>query len=198
VIGVIDYGASNLASVGNALDHLGLAWRFCTTPDSLASCDRLILPGVGHFGSAASKLKESGLSGSLRETLTSGTPLLGLCLGAQLLLEGSDEAPDAEGLGLIPGRVVRLPTRTVPHIGWNRVRPARASALFDTGQSLFFYFAHSFVCRPEDAATVTATTECEGAEFCVAIERGRLIGVQFHPEKSAEAGLSLLRRFAAC
>jgi glutamine amidotransferase len=121
-----------------------------------------------------------------------------LCLGAQLLLDGSEEAPGVPGLGFIGGQVVRLKTRTVPHMGWNRIRASRTNELFEAADAPYVYFAHSYVCRPEDPADVAAMAESEGEEFCVAVQRGRLFGVQFHPEKSAEAGLALLRSFAEC
>jgi imidazole glycerol phosphate synthase glutamine amidotransferase subunit len=199
MIGIIDYGAGNLRSVGNALDHLQAAWELIAAPEDLAHCDRLILPGVGHFGPAMDRLGAAGMVAPLQAAVQQGKPLLGLCLGAQMLLEGSAEAPGKSGLGLIPGQCARLTTPTVPHMGWNRVHPARGAGLFDPeGREEYFYFAHSFVCAPAEAGDVAGTCACAGVDFCVAVERGRVFGVQFHPEKSATAGLALLRRFAAC
>lgn len=197
MIGIVDYGAGNLRSVGNALSYLATPWSFVASPGDLARCARIILPGVGHFGPAMRRLAEAGLVEPLREAARHGTPLLGLCLGAQMLMEGSDESGDVPGLGLVPGRCVRLTTPTVPHMGWNRAEPSGQAALFASTPE-YFYFAHSYVCVPDDANDIAATCECAGQRFCVAIERGRVFGVQFHPEKSAAAGLALLRRFASC
>lgn len=199
MIGVIDYGAGNLRSVTNALDHLGLAWTLVGAPDALDGCSRLVLPGVGHFGAAMQRLNAAELAPAVQAWGRAGKPLLGVCLGAQLLLDGSEEAPGAAGLGLIAGRVVKLGTKTIPHMGWNRVCSVGEGVLFDeSGGGSYFYFAHSFVCEPADEAHAAAVAECDGRRFCVAVQRGRVCGVQFHPEKSAAAGLELLRRFAAC
>jgi glutamine amidotransferase/cyclase len=199
MIGVIDYGAGNLRSVGNALDHLQAAWEIVADPAGVTRNERIILPGVGHFGAAMQRLSEAGLVAPLQAAAQQGKPLLGLCLGAQMLLEGSAEAPDVAGLGLIPGTCRRLTTATVPHMGWNRVKPAAGACLFDPeAREEYFYFAHSFVCVPADNADIAGTCVCDNQTFCVAVERGRVLGVQFHPEKSAAAGLALLRRFATC
>jgi glutamine amidotransferase len=198
-IGVIDYGAGNMRSVTNALDALALVGRVVASAGDLDRCSRVILPGVGHFAPAARRLADTGLDDALRAAVERGVPLLGVCLGAQLLLAGSAEAPDVPGLGIINGSCDRLTTTTVPHMGWNAVTPRSGAGLFDVnGDPAYFYFAHSFVCKPEDPAVVAADTECDGQRFCVALERGRVFGVQFHPEKSAQAGLDLLQRFATC
>ncbi len=199
MIGVIDYGAGNLLSVTNALDVLELPWTHVRAAGELAACDRLVLPGVGHFAAAAGQLAAAGLDDAIRAAAGDAKPLLGVCLGAQLLLEASEEAPEATGLGLIPGRVERLRTHTIPHMGWNRVEATRSARLFDaTGDLAYFYFAHSFVCAPVDPTCVAARTTCDDQTFCVAVQRDNVFGVQFHPEKSAQAGLDVLRRFATC
>jgi len=199
MIGVIDYGAGNLLSVTNALDALDLSWTHVQSSRELAECDRILLPGVGHFQSAALQLAECGMVAALRATAAAGKPLLGVCLGAQLLMETSAEAPSVPGLGLIRGRVERLRTRTIPHMGWNRVTPQPSARLFDsTGSGAHFYFAHSFCCAPEDASNIAAQASCDEQTFCVAVQRDNIFGVQFHPEKSASAGLEVLRRFATC
>ncbi|HRX87697.1 MAG TPA: imidazole glycerol phosphate synthase subunit HisH, partial [Phycisphaerae bacterium] len=168
-------------------------------PRELDDCGRILLPGVGHFAAAAGQLKASGMSAALQAVARKGKPVLGVCLGAQLMLEASDEAPDAVGLGLIPGRVVRLKTKTIPHMGWNRVKPAASARLFDAAATPpYFYFAHSFVCAPVEKSHVAAETTCDAETFCVAVQRDNIFGVQFHPEKSAGAGLDVLRRFATC
>lgn len=199
MIGVIDYGAGNLLSVTNALDRLELAWRHVRAAGDLTGCSRIILPGVGHFGFAMNELAARKLVEPLRDAAGGGMPLLGLCLGAQLLLDASDEAAGGAGLGLISGQVVRLATKTIPHMGWNRVRPRPGARLFEpVGEARHFYFAHSYVCRPRCGEDIAAESICDGQGLCVAVERGNIFGVQFHPEKSASAGLDLLRRFATC
>lgn len=199
MIGVVDYGAGNMQSLANALDHLGMAWRLAESDADFAECDRVILPGVGHFQSAMQTLVETGQDRRLAAFADSGKPLFGICLGAQLLLESSEESPGVDGLGLIPGAVVRLVTETVPHMGWNRVRPTRESPIFDAGErDAHYYFAHSYVCDPVSADHRLAVTQCGTSEFCVAVGRDNVRGVQFHPEKSGTVGLQLLERFARC
>ncbi len=198
MIGIVDYGAGNLQSVSNAIDYLGTAWRLVDAPAALADHERVILPGVGHFGSAMRQLACAGLDAALRRYAETGRPLLGICLGAQLLLEESAEAPGVRGLGLIPGTVTRLATQTIPHMGWNRAEVTKPGRLFAEACAEYFYFAHSYVCVPADAAYCAAVCGCDDQRFCVAVERGNVCGVQFHPEKSAEAGLAVLRRFATC
>ncbi|MCB9850138.1 MAG: imidazole glycerol phosphate synthase subunit HisH [Phycisphaerales bacterium] len=195
MIGIIDYGAGNLRSVSNALDALGVTWQHVREPAALSDCTRIILPGVGHFASAVEKLAEINMMDALRAV---DKPLLGVCLGAQLLFDTSDEAPGVSGLGLIPGNVALLTTRTVPHMGWNQVTPRGNNRLFDSATPRHFYFAHSYVCEPADNADIAADVTHEGATFCVAVQCGNVCGVQFHPEKSASAGMDLLRRFATC
>lgn len=189
MIGVIDYGAGNLQSVANALDRLNVPFAVCTRPTEIDRVERIILPGVGHFGAAARAMAETGADESLRAAARAGKPLLGICLGLQLLLETSDEAPDLPGLGLLPGGNVRLEARRVPHMGWNRVRW--------NGREDHYYFAHSFVADPRPEH-VLATAELEGREIPAAIGTGRILGVQFHPERSGERGLALIEEFCRC
>lgn len=198
MIGVVDYGAGNLQSVVNALDRLELASAICREPGDLERVERILLPGVGHFGAAARRLDASGMARAIvRRVRDSRTPLLGICLGLQLLLDGSDEAPTARGLGLIPGRAERMRARVVPHMGWNRVCWAEgAPAAASDGD--YFYFAHEYVARPLDAAHALATVDVENDEVVVAIGEGAVLGVQFHPEKSDRAGLELLAGFGRC
>lgn len=198
MVGVIEYGAGNLRSVCNALESLGAAWTLVAEPESLDVCSRVILPGVGHFGFAMERLAKTRMAGALAEWTSAGRPLLGICLGAQLLMESSEEAPGVAGLSLITGHVIRLRTKTIPHMGWNRVTASDSAALLDPARSDFFYFAHSFVCAPEDESDIAATAECGGEAFCVAVQCGNVFGVQFHPEKSAAAGLALLKEFTRC
>jgi len=189
VIGVVDYGVGNLQSVVNALDRLSLPYAVCRRPEEVAAADRLLLPGVGHFGAAARAIEANGVAAALREAALAGKPLVGICLGMQLLLEGSDEAPGARGLGLLPGKSVALEAKRVPHMGWNLVRW--------NGRRDHYYFAHGFVAAPRPEHVV-ATTELEGTELPAAIGRDRIVGVQFHPEKSGDRGLALLEELCRC
>lgn len=181
MIAVVDYGAGNLRSVANTLDVLGAKYRLARSPEDLEG-SAILLPGVGHFGQMIAALGNAGLIEPLRERLKSGTPYLGICLGMHALYEGSDEAPDAKGLGLLKGRVLRFPPgEKIPHMGWTAVDSER------------YYFAHSYYL-PADAEGVAATAH-HGRPFGAIIRKGNLYGVQFHPEKSATAGLALLRRW---
>jgi imidazole glycerol phosphate synthase glutamine amidotransferase subunit len=204
MIGVVDYGAGNLRNVQAALTRLGAAWRPVARPEDLEDVERIILPGVGQFGAAARRLRQAGLADPLRRFIASGGPFLGICLGMQLLFEGSEEDPAAEGLGVLRGAVRRLEARRLPHIGWALVEPAPLEAPdgVPDGRSLFrglpgsffAYFAHSFALPPdiEGAASVTS---CPPA-FASAVRRGPAWGVQFHPEKSGADGQRLLANFA--
>jgi cyclase len=198
VIGVVDYGAGNLRSVQAALDRLEAPWKAVARLDDLAGVTKVILPGVGRFGPAARRLRETGLAGPLGEFARAGRPFLGICLGMHLLYEGSDEDPGEPGLGLLPGRVRRLSLRPLPHIGWAAVAPlarGEASLLQEVPERVDLYFAHTFAVPP-DAAHAAALT-LGPAPFAAAVARGAVWGVQFHPEKSAEWGLRILARFAA-
>lgn len=191
---IVDYGAGNLTSVVKGLTAVGASARLATSPDELAGAEGLVIPGVGHFratGALAGEWRHA-----LRDRIEAGVPLLGICLGMQWLFEGSDEAPDTPGLGLFAGRCFRLPDVVkVPHVGWNTLQPTReGSRLLDGVQpEAMAYFTHSYAA-PADAAVAVTT---HGAPFAAAIERGRVFGTQFHPEKSGAAGLRMLANFAA-
>ncbi|HEU4400748.1 MAG TPA: imidazole glycerol phosphate synthase subunit HisF [Candidatus Polarisedimenticolia bacterium] len=197
MIGIVDYGAGNLRNVQAALDRLGLPWAPVAAPRDLDRVERLILPGVGRFGAAMSRLRASGLVAPLRDFARAGRPLLGICLGMQLLFEGSAEDPEVEGLALIPGRVTRLLAERTPHIGWAPVEPRgpRTSALFHGLPERFYaYFAHSYAAPPE-AHGAQALTTCPPT-FVSAVRSGETWGVQFHPEKSGALGLLIVANFA--
>jgi glutamine amidotransferase len=196
VIALIDYGAGNLASVRKALRAVGAEFM---TPDSPAACataEALIVPGVGHF--SATRALDEGWRRTILEAVHGGTPLLGICVGMQWLFEGSDEAPEVPGLGVLPGRVRRLQGDAarqlkVPHVGWNALELPRTSRLLDgVTPGTHVYFTHSYAA-PVTPDCVGATTHAE--PFAAAVERGRVFGVQFHPEKSSDAGLRILRNF---
>lgn len=199
MIAIIDYGAGNLRSVELAFRRVGADAVVTGRADDLLAADGLLLPGVGAFADAMGALRDSGLIPAVRRYAASGRPLLGICLGMQALLEGSEEGQGVEGLGLIPGRVRRLPEcgLKIPHIGWNSLHAEKSSPLFSgLPEQPYAYFVHSYACRADDPADVLATTEY-GVCFHSAVQRGNVMGVQFHPEKSGRDGETMLRNFAA-
>jgi imidazole glycerol-phosphate synthase subunit HisH len=195
---VLDYGMGNLRSVEKALEHVGARASVGADSEAIEAADGLVLPGVGAFPRAMERIRATGLDGLLAERAAAGTPILGICLGMQLLFERSEELGGADGLGLLPGAVTRLdaPGLKVPNIGWAPVRWERESSLAEGIESgTPFYLVHSFVARPA-AEDLLGTAEY-GERFACAVERGNVFGVQFHPEKSSAAGLRLLANFAA-
>lgn len=199
MLAVIDYGAGNLRSVLHALNHLGAeSIRLVRTPHDLRGAERIILPGVGAFGAGMHQLREQNLINPIRDAVLSGTPYLGICLGMQFLFERSEEMGQHQGLGLLPGTVVRFPPDhplKVPHMGWNQISPTRQSPLL-TGirDDAYAYFVHSYYCRPADEADTLLTSAYDFA-FTVGVQHNNIYGVQFHPEKSQQTGLTLLRNF---
>jgi imidazole glycerol-phosphate synthase subunit HisH len=198
---VADYGMGNRRSVEKALEHAGVRATHTADLDELAGADGLVLIGVGAFAAAMERLTETGIADVLVDRARAGVPVLGLCLGMQLLFERSEELGGAEGLGLLEGEVRRLapdpPTLKVPHIGWNEVRFAGASPLVDgLGASAAFYHVHSFAAEPDDPGDVLGTGDYGGL-FASIVARDGVFGAQFHPEKSSTAGLALLANFAS-
>lgn len=197
-ITIVDYDAGNLKSVARACAAVGLVPAFARTPEQVLQADRLIFPGVGNAQSAMETLVERGLHEALREVVKCGTPMLGICVGAQLILDRSEES-SVPCLGLIPGvaRKFVLPAPLkVPHIGWNEVRPQVAHPLLSGLQKGDeFYFVHSYYPAPLDVRHVMATSDY-GGEFCCALGHENLFATQFHPEKSGPLGLELLKRFS--
>ncbi len=196
MITFLDYGAGNVRSVINALESLGEKVKIVTRAEEIASAERLVFPGVGNFGSVMQVLDEKKLVEPLKEYLRSNRPFLGICIGLQALCEGSEEAPGMEGLGFLPGRVRRFETDlAVPHIGWNGVSCRRPSRIFDglRGDEKF-YFVHSYHVSLREDRDVLTTTDY-GYPFVSSIQRGNVIASQFHPEKSGEAGLRILKNF---
>jgi imidazole glycerol-phosphate synthase subunit HisH len=189
---VFDYGAGNLHSLAKALAGPDVSVRIETDPVQAvdATTDVLVLPGVGAFGLAAERLAPG--REAMRAAVLGGLPAIGICLGMQLLFEGSDEGAGA-GLGIIPGRVTRLRAVRVPQIGWNAVEAVANEPLFAASPLGMVYYANSYACRPSDAGVVTAWTEHEGDRFPAAVRAGRAVGVQFHPEKSSTPGVEFLR-----
>lgn len=199
-IAVVDYGMGNRRSVQKALEHVGADAGITRDPDELMAADGLVVPGVGAFPLAMHNLRELGLSKVIFAAAHSQTPLLGVCLGMQLLFDRSEELEDTTGLGLIPGAVTPLLASNlrVPHIGWNEVRFLAPSPLTDglPAHGAPFYHVHSLVVRPDDPEVVVASTEY-GEEFATIVARGSVFGVQFHPEKSSRHGLRMLENFVA-
>ena len=197
MITLLDYGMGNLRSVEKALVHVGAEVRVSSSPAEVERAESLIVPGVGAFGQAMEHLASTGLDRAIVGAVERGARYLGICLGMQLLFESSEEHGSHRGLGLLPGRVVRLPgTLKVPEVGWNQVTPVREDPLFaGIPDTQFFYFDQSFYCAPSEPSDLLAETEY-GLRYASAVRRGRLSAVQFHPEKSQQHGLRLLRNFA--
>lgn len=200
MITIIDYGMGNLQSVEKALIHLGFSTKLATSADDVAHAEKLILPGVGAFGDMMKNLHAQNLTGALKEYAQTDRPLLGICLGLQAFFEWSDESPGVEGLGILPGAVKKFDLKQcgkVPHMGWNNLDIVKSDGVFaNLPAEPSIYFVHSYYVvagRDEDiAATCTY-----GHKFTAAVERGNLCGVQFHPEKSQEIGLRILKNFAS-
>jgi imidazole glycerol-phosphate synthase subunit HisH len=192
VIAIVDYGAGNLSSVKKALEHLRAESRVTSDPAVIAAAEKIIVPGVGHF-SRCQSLNQN-LRSAVLDGIAAGKPFLGICVGMQWLFQGSTEAPETPGAGLFPGECARFPASVKsPHVGWNRIEIAGPSRLLHGIENgAFVYYTHSF--RAPIIPDTAATTEYGGA-FSAAVERGNVFGVQFHPEKSAEAGLKILENF---
>jgi glutamine amidotransferase len=188
---IFDYGAGNLHSLAKALGGDSAEVHIELDPVRATDTDVLVLPGVGAFGAAAERLAPG--RDAMRAAIVAGLPTIGICLGMQLLLDGSDEG-DGEGLGVISGRVTKLVAERVPQIGWNALEAER-DPLFDSAPLAIAYYANSFVCRPTDETHVIAWSEHEGDRFPAAVRKGAVVGVQFHPEKSSVAGVRFLRAF---
>jgi imidazole glycerol phosphate synthase glutamine amidotransferase subunit len=194
-VAIIDYGAGNLPSVERALRGLGAVTERAVEPVQVAGAKAIVLPGVGHFGAFVAGLRERGLTPSLRAAHESGVPILGICLGLQAMFASSEEAPGDAGLGFFPEEVRALPKNVKsPHIGWNQVRRMQSSSLLrDVPPDAYFYFAHSYAAPALEGETVAACDH--GFSFAAVIEKNNLRAVQFHPEKSGEAGARVLRNF---
>jgi imidazole glycerol-phosphate synthase subunit HisH len=199
-IALVDYGMGNRRSVEKALAHVNVDAEITADPERLQHADGLVVPGVGAFPQAMENLNRLGLDELLRERVAAGIPILGICLGMQLLFDSSTELGGAQGLGLIAGTVTALDTGglRVPHIGWNEVRFERESVLTKAlpAAGRPFYHVHSYAARPADEATVVGTTEY-GERFSTIVAREHVFGVQFHPEKSSADGLAMLAAFAS-
>ncbi len=195
MIAIVDYGMGNRRSVEKAFEHVGAEPRLTADHGVIGAADGVVIPGVGAFPEAMRRFRAAGLDELIRERADAGVPVLGLCLGMQLLFEASDEHEGATGLGLLPGRVTALNAPRVPHIGWNLVTFERPSALTEgLGEAAAFYHVHSLAAEPANDHDVVGRGEY-GERFVSIVERGNVMGVQFHPEKSSRDGLALLRNF---
>ncbi len=195
MIAIVDYGAGNLVSVKKALDWLGQTCTITSDPDQVASAEKIVLPGVGHFASTAT-LARSGLQEAISSAIQCGTPFLGICVGMQWMFQRSEESPETAGLGVFEGECEHFPVYVKsPHVGWNQLEVDSSSRLLrGVTSGSFVYFTHSF----RAPVTGTSVACCEyGGRFSAAVERDHLFGVQFHPEKSGEIGLKLLANFCA-
>jgi imidazole glycerol-phosphate synthase subunit HisH len=196
VIAIVDYGMGNRRSVEKALEHVGADPRLTADHATIRAADGIVVPGVGAFPEAMRRFRATGLDELIADRVQAGVPVLGLCLGMQLLFDASDEHEGAAGLGLLPGRVRALNAPRVPHIGWNLVTFERASPLTEgLGEAAAFYHVHSLAPEPTNADDVVGRGEY-GERFVSIVERDNVMGVQFHPEKSSRDGLALLRNFA--
>lgn len=209
-VAVVDYGVGNLFSIARALAYLGAQADIASSPEAIQGAERLILPGVGAFGEGMEQLRARGLIDPIRRSVQSGCPLLGICLGMQLLFSEGEEFGLHTGLGMIGGRVTRLSERDpeghrvkVPHVGWSELQRAPVNGQWSStilrglteGDAM--YFVHSYAPRPTSDSVSVAQITYGGSRYCAVVHHGRVTGCQFHPEKSGEAGLQILRNFVA-
>ena len=198
MIAIIDYDAGNIKSVEKALQYLGEEAMITRDVEVLMSADKVILPGVGAFGDAMAKLNEYGLVEVIHKIVDKGTPFLGICLGLQLLFDSSEEAPGVKGLGLLPGKIVRFPSDMglkVPQIGWNKLSFPNKGKLFNgLDEGVFVYFVHSYYLQAKNMSDVVATCEY-GVTVHASVEHNNIYACQFHPEKSSDVGMTILKNF---
>lgn len=198
MVAIIDYDAGNIKSVEKAVALLGQEAVLTRNREEILSADHVILPGVGAFGDAMEKLHRYGLVSVIRETVESKIPFLGICLGLQLMFESSEEAPGVQGLGLLPGKILRIPDAEglkIPHIGWNSLTFPNPGRLFrGIEEGAYVYFVHSYYLKADDQQIVKAATEY-GTQIHASVERDNVFACQFHPEKSSETGLKILQNF---
>ena len=198
MIAIIDYDAGNIRSVEKALVHLGEQPVITRDREEILRADKVILPGVGAFGDAMARLREYGLEDVIHEVVAKNTPFLGICLGLQVLFESSDEAPGVSGLGVLKGKICRIPDAEglkIPHMGWNSLKLHQNGRLFQgMEENPYVYFVHSYYLKAEEEEIVTATTKY-GTMIHASVEKGNVFACQFHPEKSSDTGLHILKNF---
>lgn len=198
MIAIIDYDAGNIKSVEKAVQALGEEAVITRDPVLLKSADKVILPGVGSFGDAMGKIRSYGLEEIIKDIVKAKTPFLGICLGLQLLFEESEESPGVKGLGILPGKILRIPDapgQKVPQIGWNSLHLSNDGVLFENiPEGAYVYFVHSYYLKAEEESIVTATTEY-GVTIHASVQKENVFACQFHPEKSSDVGLQMLKNF---
>ena len=198
MVAIIDYDAGNVKSVEKAVAALGKHAIVTGNSDEILSAEHVILPGVGAFGDAMKKLNQSGLVDTIRKVIEKRTPFLGICLGLQLLFESSEESPGVEGLGILPGKIVRIPEKDdlkIPHIGWNSLSYPNQGRLFQgVPEQSYVYFVHSYYLQADEPEIVKAVTEY-GTPIHASVEKDNIFACQFHPEKSSEVGMTILKNF---
>ncbi len=200
MIAILDYDAGNIKSVEKAMQLLGQEVMVTREREAILRADKVILPGVGAFGDAMDKIRQYGLYEVIHEVVDKGTPFLGICLGLQLLFERSEESPKAEGLGVLKGEILRIPETPglkIPHMGWNSLKLQNHGRLFaDLPDEPYVYFVHSYYLKAADEGIVTAATEY-GTQIHASVEQGNVFACQFHPEKSSDVGIQILKNFIA-
>lgn len=200
MIAIIDYGAGNLQSVKKALNFIGAENIITDDPEIINACDKILLPGVGSFGDAMASMKAKNLVETVKQNALSGKAFLGICLGLQLLFEESEESPNVQGLSIFKGRIRKFPANMglkIPHIGWNSLEIKQKDTLFKgIPENTYVYFVHSYYLEAEDLIDVAAVTNY-GIDFHSAVGKGNIFATQFHPEKSGDVGLAILRNFAS-
>lgn len=200
MIAIIDYDAGNIKSVEKAFQYIGEETLVTRDKDEILSADKVVLPGVGSFGDAMAKLKDYDLVDTIKQVVANNTPFLGICLGLQLLFESSDETPGVEGLGILHGKILRIPNKEgfkIPHIGWNSLKLSNNGRLYkDISDESYVYFVHSYYLKAEDENIVKASTDYV-VNVHASVEKDNVFACQFHPEKSGEVGLQILKNFAS-
>lgn len=200
MIAIIDYGMGNLRSVEKAFEHVDVSATVTSDPDRVMKADKIVLPGVGAFAACMKNLKDRNLADPIREVIAARRPFLGICMGFQVLFDESEEFGRHQGLGILPGKVVRFrlsKKHKIPHMGWNRIKKVkRIPLLADVADNSYFYFVHSYHVVPQQQGIIVTTTDY-GKDFVSSVQKDNLFACQFHPEKSQEVGLQLIKAFAS-
>ena len=188
---IIDYGAGNVKSLGNMLEFLGYAYEITDDREKILKAKKIIFPGQGHFEQAMKKLNDKNLPCTIKQSIDNGADFLGICLGLQVLFEKSEEAPNVEGLGIFKGEVKKFQTGKIPQIGWNNIKTTKANTYLDDD---YFYFVNSYYVVPEDKNIISSITNYH-IDFCSSVQKDNVCAVQFHPEKSSEAGIKFFKKW---
>ena len=188
---IIDYGAGNVKSLGNMLEFLGYAYEITDDKEKILKAKKIIFPGQGHFEQAMNKLNDKNLPCTIKQSINNGADFLGICLGLQVLFEKSEEAPNVEGLGIFKGEVKKFQTGKIPQIGWNEIKTTKANTYLDDD---YFYFVNSYYVVPEDKNIISSITNYH-IDFCSSVQKDNVCAVQFHPEKSSEAGIKFFKKW---